>query len=670
VARRKQAHKAKSNRPARDGSRALEQALSLYGAGRAGEAEARCREVLERDPRHARALHLAGVLAHERGDGAGAADLLERAVRAAPREGTYRLHLGEAYRALGRHEAAVECYRRALALDSRLADACYGLGNALFELGRLEEAATAYRRGVALAPADAELHNNLGNTLAALGRPGEALEHYRRAVAVAPAYADAHANLGWALGELGRLAEAAQSYRRAAELRPGPAQAHFQLGNALRNLERYEEAIACYEAALERDPGYALALNNLGYCLDQLGRPAEAMAHFERALALEPGLAEIHANMGMCLQNQGRFDEAIGAYRRAIELKHDFGDAYFNLASNKRYRASEDDIAAMRELLARPDVSADARIGVHFALAKVHEDRDDVDQAFDCYRAGNALKAERMPFDPAQFRDYVDRVIETFSAAFFRERQGFGAVSDVPVFIVGMPRSGSSLVEQIVSSHPQVYGAGERQDMRITVGDLPAILNAGEPFPECTARLGAATARRLGQDYLASLRRDAPESPRITDKMLGNYLRFGLIALILPGARVVHCRRDPVDTCLSCYFQNFAHGLRFTYDLRHLGAVYRGYERLMAHWREVLPLPILDVQYEELVADLEGKSRELVAFLGLDWDERCLAFHEQQREVRTASFWQVRQPLYRSSAGRWRRYQKHLGPLLEALGYG
>ncbi len=646
----------------------FQEAVACYEAGRSEEAERLCRQALAARADQPRLLHLLAVVTHERGDDAEAASLLQRAIALDGGNPVYHHHLGEALRAQGACEDAVAAYRKALSLDPGQADAWYGLGNVLFEQRRWEEAAAAYRRGLALSPEDAELHNNLANALAEMDDARGAIDHYRAAVRAQPAYFDAWINLGDALAAAEEHGGALGSYRSAVQLRPDSVPALLRLVRQLRAAQDYEQALDACRKVLALEPESVQAHNHAGYCLEQIGRPAEAMEHFQRALELAPERAEVHANIGMHLQNQGRFDEAIAAHRRALALDPELADAYLNLVSIKSYRPSDEEVRAMSALLERSDLPPDARISLSFALAQVRDARGDIDAAFELFRSANDLKAHRLPFDPEEYTSYTNRIIATFDAAFFAQREGFGVDSEVPVFVVGMPRSGSTLVEQILASHPGVAGAGELQDMRMMAGKLPEMLGTSQPFPECVSLLEAPPARRLAEGYLEALRGRAQGALRVTDKMLGNFQRLGLIALLFPRARVIHCRRDPLDTCVSCYLQHFANGLRFTYDMEHLGIAYRGYERLMAHWREVLPMRMLDVRYEALVGDLERVSRELIEFLGLPWDERCLLFHEQARNVGTASFWQVRQPLYASSVGRWRRYEKHLAPLIEALG--
>lgn len=681
-------------------ARLFTQAVAAYEAGRADLAAQICQEVLRAQPEHADALHLLGVLAHERSRDDEARELLQRAVRIDGRDAMLHFNLAEVERTRGDFAAALASYDHTLGIEAGLADAHYGRGNALFELGRYGEAADAYRRALRLAPDDAELHNNLGNVLIELGDTEAAIQHYREAIQLQPGYADAHVNLGTALRGRNRHAEALRSFataialdpespephaalahilaergdfqnalrhfRRAVELRPDSSQYVLDLASLLQLLERFDEAIEWFHKALAIDPQASEAHARLGACYQQMGRVEEALDEFRAALEGEPS-GDVRLTVAIALENEGRFAEAVEQHRQVLADHPDFGTSYMRLALNKRGGLDDADIARMLELLERADLPVEHRMPIEFALGEAFHRRGDTERAFAHFAAANALRAQQLPFEAENFRDHIDRIIETFSPELFAATQGFGVESEVPVFIVGMPRSGSTLVEQIVSSHPAVYGAGEALHIHNLVQRLPDIVGTGEEFPECVRSLTRATSVELAEEYLQLVRRRAPEAARICDKLLGNYSRLGLIALLFPKARIIHCRRDPLDTCLSCYFQHFAHGLNFTYDLSALGVAYRGYERLMAHWREVLPLRMLEVQYEEVVADQEGQSRGLIDFLGLPWDDRCLQFHRQERDVRTASFWQVRQPVYRSSVGRWRAYEKHLGPLLEAL---
>jgi len=308
------------------------------------------------------------------------------------------------------------------------------------------------------------------------------------------------------------------------------------------------------------------------------------------------------------------------------------------------------------------------RINLYFALGKAYDREDDVQNAFESYRKANEIKAGLKHFDAQALEDYVDRIIEIFIRDFFESRKYFGSESELPVFIVGMPRSGSTLVEQILASHSQIHGAGELSTVRSLMRGLSGTLKTNTPVPGNVTEIDAALSHRLAEQYLNELPTVPEQIRRVCDKMLGNFLRLNLVALLFPNARVIHCQRSPLDTCVSCYLQNFAHGLRFTYNLEHLGIAYRAYQKLMNHWVVELPLKMFHVQYEVLVEQQETVSRQLIEFCNLEWDDNFLQFHRHSREVKTASFWQVRQPMYQSSVGRWQRYQPFLTPLIESLG--
>jgi tetratricopeptide (TPR) repeat protein len=643
----------------------LEKAAWRLKEGDPEKAEALYRRALEYDPRQPRVLHWLGLHAHTQGRDAEAIALMERARDLGLDDPPCRFHLAEVRRAAGETEAAVTDYRAALSAGVDTANLFFGLGTALLDLQRFEEARSALECAVRLAPDDVEAHNNLGNALAALGEPARAIGHYRQAIAHDPQFGPAQRNLGLALLEVGDIEHAERALRAAVKSDPRDAEGWRQLARVLRRQAQYREALDAAKRATTLAPHEHAASLEVGNVLRELERFEEAAAWYRKASELSPD-AEAHLNIGVCLQSLGRFDEATAAHERALALRPDLAEAHYNLAMIKGGRSPKAQVEQLQTLIARPGLSERERSHALFALGSIMEANGDLDGAFEHYRRGNELRARGMGFDPQRHLDFADRLIATFDEGFFATRRGLGEPSDVPIFILGMPRSGTSLVEQILACHPEVHGAGELDHMRQLVRALPDRLHTEQTFPDCARLLDGQHARQLAVEYLDVLRRCAP-TRRVIDKATGNYLRLGLIALLLPNARVIHCRRDPLDTCLSCYFQNFAHGLSFTYDLGHLGLVYRHYVRLMDHWRAVLPNPILDLDYEALIADQERESRRLVDFCGLAWDPRCLRFHEHGRPVRTASFWQVRQPLYDSAVGRWRPFARHLSPLFEAL---
>ncbi len=497
------------------------------------------------------------------------------------------------------------------------------------------------------------------------GRAAEAEQLYLDALQRQPDSMAAHRALAGLLRDQGRLKAAERQLRRALRLKPTEAQAHNDLGDLYRAQEKFDQAAACYRRVIELAPDFAPAYVNLAVVLQYLDLPAEVPGLFWQALELDPDIAEARLGVGSALLQAGRIEEAVAEHRRAIALDPDLSVAYMTLAAIPGVSLSDRELAHLEGLLSGGELAEEDRSNLLFALAKAYESRGDFDTAFQRARAANEIDRSRQPFSAAAHADFIDRSIAAFPPDFFETRRGFGSDSQRPVFIVGLPRSGTTLVEQIVASHPEAFGGGELTAMPNLAKALPSRLWA--PYPQCVARIDRDAAASLAERYLAALERLETGAARVTDKHPFNFRNLGLIALLFPKAKIIHCRRDPRDVALSCYFLKFQTPISFACDLADFGLHHRGYERLMAHWRRVLPLQILELDYEELVARQDEKSREIIAHCGLDWDPRCLAFHETDRTVRTASSWQVRQPIYARSVGRWRRYEKFLGPLLEAL---
>ncbi len=557
---------------------------------------------------------------------------------------------------------AARLYRDVLQRDPGHVQALFNLGLVRVRQGGLDDAIGLLGEALRRQPDFAEAHNALAIALRLSGHHEEALAHYAQALAIKPDYAEVENNIGIALQGRGRSPEAIAHFERAVSLKPDYAEAENNLGAALRAVHRYEEAAAHYRRALAANPGSAAAHSNLGSALQLLVRHDQALAQFDRALALKPDLAEAHHGRGTVLRTLGRLDMAQQALERAIALAPRKAEFYRSLAESKRF-AENDPHRTMIEALARDmaALSEEEQVHLHFALGKVYGDVGEDQRAFDHLLQGNALKRRRIVYDEAAALARLDRTRALFSAEFMRERAGQGDPSPVPVFIIGMPRSGTTLVEQMLASHPQVHGAGELSDFAAAV----AALDGPDGVPP---DIGGEELRRIGADYLARVTPAAPMARHITDKMPANFRFAGLIHLALPNARIIHISRDPVDTCLSCFSILFGGDQPFTYELGELGRYYRGYAALMAHWRRVLPPGVmLEVRYEALVGDFEPQARRILAHCGLAWDDACLDFHNTERPVHTASAAQVRRPVYQTSVGRWRPPGDVLRPLLDAL---
>lgn len=580
------------------------------------------------------------------------------------------LQQGVQHQVARRFAEAEASYRQVLRLQPVHADALHLLGVICHATGRYDEAVDLIRRAIRQNGRNAAYHSDLGALLYEQGKPGEAEVACRNAIAVDPEHAAAWSNLGSALRALGRREDSAAACRRAVAIKPDYAEAYSNLGNALIDQGLLEDAIGAFRESIRIDPGYAQAWSNLGSALHSLGRLDDAIAAHRQAIALKPGLAVAHSNLAVALTARGRLSEGRAALEEAVRLAPRVAKYRCNLATVAPGGGGDANRAAMEEMLRDGALSPDDAIELHFALGKAHEDLGRHADAFRCWREGNALKRRRIAYDEAVIHDAFELIRGTFSADFIQARQGGGDPTAVPVFIVGMPRSGTTLVEQIVASHPDVFGAGELKLFTRAINDIRSTLAPAPVFPELAAHMAGEQLRALGTHYLTELQALAPASLRIVDKMPSNFLFAGLIHLALPHAVIIHTVRDPVDTCVSCFSILFAADQNHTYDLGELGRYYRRYRALMAHWHRVLPPGrILDVRYEHVVADLEGQARRILAHCGLDWDPACLAFHRTERAVRTASATQVRQPIYRNAIGRWRAYAPFLAPLLAELAH-
>lgn len=660
----------------------LEAAVAAHQAGRVEEALLLYGRFLATRPKDTNALNLAAIASVQSGAYGRAVELLEAALAVNAEMAETHRNLGFALTRMGRYEDAAAAYRRAVELAPGDAEARDGLARVADLLanseeslaraaelqrdGRFDEALRRYREILADRPGHVDALNLGGVALVQLGRAAEALPLLQRATAAARDRADVHYNLGGALKALGRLADAAAAYRRALAIEPDDAPSLNNLGFVLSEMGEYAAAETALQNAVTVEDDYAEAHNNLGAVLTELGRLDEATTAIGRALALRPDFAAAHNNLGMALRDRGRIDEAVAAFRRAIAAEPDRAEAYGNLYALKTVAATEPDITAMGALLARPSVTDRDAIVLGFALASAHENRGDHDAAFGFLDQANRLKRASIEYDGDARESMVRRIAAVFDRDLVARQAGHGCPSPAPIFVIGMPRSGTSLVEQILASHSQVSGGGELRALPSLVDDLDR--RTRTRYPDFVADLAAQEFRRLGESYVAKAARRATPRLRFTDKLPDNFLHVGLIHLILPGATIVHCVRDPIDTCVSCYKVNFATGMGFAYDLGELGRHYRLYDALMEHWRAILPGRFVDVSYEALVSSPEAEIRKLLEFCHLGWEDACLGFHQTAGAVRTASAAQVRQPIYTSSVGRWKRYERHLTPLLDALG--
>jgi Flp pilus assembly protein TadD len=474
-----------------------------------------------------------------------------------------------------------------------------------------------------------------------------------------------------ALQQRGDLPGAEKIYRAILKRYPTHFETLANLASVLLLTDRAEEAVRFFRNALNQKPHAAAVHAELARALALLDRHEEALERAGRAIGLAPGLPEAHAALAVGLADLGRYDEARGALARAIELAPDRARFYYYWGHIARWTADDPRLAGL-EALAQKSASLplDAQVNVNFALAKAYADCGDDERAFCHQIEGGRLQRRMYRYDEASALREMDELSRPLDAAWMRRHQGVGDPSRLPVFVLGMPRSGTTLIEQILASHPKVRALGEHATFSETLAGICGTPTGAQSLAQRAAQSMDTELRRLGALYLKVIRRAVPATTAcIVDKMPANFQFIGLIHAALPNARIIHTRRDPVDTCLSLFSMLFAGNAQlYSYDLEELGRYYHAYEKVMTHWRSVLPAGVmLEVQYEEVVDDLERQARRIVAHCGLEWDDACLQFHRTKRALRTISHAQVRQPIYRSSVGRWRPDTARLRPLLAAL---
>lgn len=618
------------------------------------------RRSLALDPRNLEALMAAGDCARALGAAQTAAELYRRALAEDPSSVEASNNLGNAYLQLGRPDEAAQHYRLALGQAPERAEIHANLANAQRQLGQLEASLASSRRALSLAPELVMAHNNLGLVLTGLGRRSEAIGSFRRALELDPQSVETMANLAAALHETGQRREALALLQRAVELHPERADAWRHLGDMQLEIRQIDAAIASYRRVIAIQPDDTQAMIGTAAALRLRGQHAEAQSQCRSALHLDPRNAAGLLLQAELLADAGRFAEAEQLYRQSLESDPRQAYAYYSMAIHRRMTREDVDWLRGAESLLSAPLPLRHGSALRYALGKYHDDIGEYDAAFAHFRQANELSRQYgAGYDALAVEMHTDDILRSFGPESIRSLQAHADPSERPLFILGMPRSGTTLAEQILSAHPDVFGAGELAYWERAL----QVFESSDPAVRVTGLIPT-----IAKDYLHRIAALSDSARRVIDKRPMNFMAAGLIHAVFPRARIIHLRRDPIDTCLSIYFNFLPSIHNYANDLGHLAHFFGQYLRLTAHWRSVLPAhAYLEVPYESLVTDQETWSRRMVEFAGLPWDDRCLNFDRADRVVITLSKWQVRQKMSTASAGRWRHYEKYLGPLMPLI---
>jgi len=603
-------------------------ALQHFKAGRLQQAQDICQHILQQQ-QHAGAILISGWIAHKQRE----------------------------------LDVAVERYQQYLGLRPEDAEARYTLGLVFKELGRTELAIEQFEKSITVVADNAAVHRQLGDAYTKLHRLEEAIAPYQAALALEADDVGTIISLGNIFHGLHRYTQSIPLYEQTLALQPDNVQVHRHLGASYQRIGQTQEAIKCFEQALSLRPDYIDARIKLAEVLRELGRAEEALVQLEQVIDLKPDETEAHVFLARTLRGLGHAELAIERFERLLSTRPRCGALYYHISMIKPKQAL---IPVVETLISDPSLPNSDAIYCHFAMGNLFKGNKSFDQAFSHFLKANTLQRETFSYDPDENILLIDSLIKVYSKRFFQTKHGWGSSSRLPVFIVGMPRSGTTLVEQILSSHPKVYGAGELQALPAVYVSIALQLKYANPPPQCMSLFDRKMAEEYSARYLQELALHSLTATRITDKLPGNYFKIGLIKTLFPDARIIHCQRNPLDSCISIFFHCFPDH-KYSFELTELGQYYLDYQRIMSHWQKLFPGEILNVQYEELVMDQERVSKQLIDYLGLEWDEKCLKFHDNERVVMTPSNIQVRQPMYKNSMNRWKPYEKHLQPLIEVL---
>ena len=637
--------------------------IELYSSGHISEALDTVQTLISQYPNEALLHNIGGVCFKATGQLEMAVQSFKSAVAIKSDFADAHYNLGLTFQELNQLEAAIKSYQVTLGLQNSYFKAHNNLGIIYKELGQLDESVNSYEKALKIQPDFAEAYNNLGNTLNELDKFDDSVKAYEEALKIQPDYLEVWNNLGKILNKIGQIDKAVKCYEKAIAINPEYAEAHNNLGVTLTELSQLHEAVKCYEKAIAINLDYDEAYLNLGIALEKLGQSEEALNSYEQALVINPDCADAYNNIGYILRGLGQLDEAFSSYVHALAIDSENTKFHRNLALMKNYTKGDTQFIQMQSLLSANNLNQSERANLCFALAKAYADLGEKDELFKVLNEGNQLRKEELNYSIEKDLNNHSLLRKIFKSSI--KESSYKSLTIRPIFIVGMPRSGTSLVEQIISSHHKVHGAGE----------LPTLNNLVAPilnnYLSSNHVLSKENFLLIREEYsychLSNL--NTTES-FITDKMPANFENIGFILKAFPEAKVVHLKRDAMAICWSIYQRYFpAEGLGFPYDMEDLGRFYNSYTEMMTFWHKLFPNQIYDISYEDLTTNQEEETRKLLEYCELEWDENCLNFHKNKRAIKTASSLQVRNKMYQGSSEAWKKYADQLKPLMNTLGY-
>ena len=644
---------------------AYQNAVSLMEDGNFSLAEQQLAEILKEEPNDPNFLRLSGVSSIEQGNPQAALIPLSRVIKIAPDFAKAYEDIATAYFLMGDLEQSEKYLKKSLELDPKVFTAWKSLGDILFDQGKKEEANKAYKEALKTDSRYEEMTKAMA--LISKGQSVEAESIYRGILAKDPKNVDALRLLALLASRNGAIDQAIGMLLKCTELAPDYAMAWDNLGKMYRQKEDYIKSIKCLQKATELRPEWPQGWAGLGTVYTRASLHEEGIQAYLKSISLKDNQPRVHLSLGHVYKTIGLQEESIKSYKKTIELDPQNGEAYWSLANLKTYRFTNEEVSEMLEQLKNKDLPDREKVHFQFSLGKSYEDEKKFKRSFDFYLRGNNLNRGRNTYDPKAIEAMVEREIRFFNNEFFKKRETWGAPNNDPIFIVGLPRSGSTLIEQILASHSDVEGTMELPNMLNIARKLGNTSREGSNYPEILDSISKSESIELGEQYIKETQRLRSKSPYFIDKMPNNFSHVGLINLILPNSKIIDARRNPMDTCFSCFKQLFARGQAFTYDLQEIGRYYLSYIRLMDHWQKVVPDKVYLVEYEKMISNQEEETKKLLKFCDLSFQENCLKFYENKRAVKTASSEQVRQPIYKRGINYWKNFEESLVDLKVSL---